>query len=152
MTSLIFSAVSLEKLKQCLSLRYVYAVLYYGISIVLLFSGVSKIIDSTPMVETIKAVFKVDENLLKITATFLPMIEIVLGLMLLLKIQTKKVLLAAAILFSGFFVFSIYGTAIDLNVDCGCFGSTLKSEFGWGMVMRNTFLLFLSVLVVRKRN
>ena len=61
MTPLIFSAVSLEKLKQCLSLRYVYAVLYYGISIVLLFSGVSKIIDSTPMVETIKAVFKVDE-------------------------------------------------------------------------------------------
>jgi hypothetical protein len=115
--------------------------LYYFICAVLLFSGVSKIIDPSPMIETMKAAFKVNENLLVLTATILPIIEIALGLLLVLKIQTKKTLLAITVLFFGFFALSGYGTAIGLNNDCGCFGSTVKSEFGLTMIIRNLVLL-----------
>ena len=67
--------------------------------------------------------------------------EIALGLMLLLKIQTKKALLTTTVLFFSFFVFSIYGIVIGLNVDCGCFGGAIKSGFGITMILRNLFLL-----------
>ncbi len=119
--------------------------LYYFICTVLLFSGITKIIDPSPMIETMKAAFKVDENLLVLAATILPIVEIALGLMLVLKIQTKKTLLTATALFFVFFVFSIYGTLIGLNVDCGCFGSVVKSEFGMTMVIRDLILLTIVV-------
>jgi len=115
--------------------------LYYFICAVLLFSGVSKIIDPTPMIETMKAAFKVNENLLIFTATILPIVEIALALLLIMKIQTKKTLLLATVLFFCFFVFSIYGTVIGLNIDCGCFGSAVTSEFGIAMIIRNLILL-----------
>jgi hypothetical protein len=103
-----------------------YSFFYYLLAIVLLFSGISKIINPAPLMETIKVSLRVNENLLILAATLLPMIEIALGLMLLLKIQTKKTLFATTILFFGFFTFSIYGTAIGLNVDCGCLAMQLK--------------------------
>ncbi len=121
-------------------------VLYYFIAMVLLFTGISKVIDPTPMIETMKAVFKVNENLLIIAATGLPLIEITLGLMLVLKIQTKRMLLGVMVLFFVFFAFSIYGTVIGLNVDCGCFGNAVKSEFGITMIIRN--LVFTTVALL----
>lgn len=120
-------------------------VLYYFISAVLLFSGVSKIIDPVPMIETMKATFRIDESFLIFAATGLPIIEIALGLMLVFKVQTKKTLLATLLLFFGFFVFSIYGTAIGLNNNCGCFGGGVKSEFGMTMILRNLILTFLNI-------
>jgi uncharacterized membrane protein YphA (DoxX/SURF4 family) len=118
-----------------------YNLFSYLIAVVLLFSGTSKIIDPTPMIETLKVAFKLNENLLILAATLLPIIEIVLGLLLVIKIQTKKTLLAVIVLFFVFFAFSIYGTAIGLNVDCGCFGGAVKSEFGITMIIRNLVLL-----------
>lgn len=131
-----------------------YSFFYYLIAGVLLFSGVSKIIDPAPMIETMKAAFKVNESLLILAATFLPITEIVLGLMLVLKIQLKKTLLVTTVLFFGFFLFSVYGTVIGLNTDCGCFGNTIKSEFGLTMIVRNlvlvTIILCLLTMVNKK--
>lgn len=87
-------------------------VLYYFIAAVLLFSGVSKTIDPVPMIETINQipVLKAITESLPIGEVwwgFLPTVEIALGLMLVLKIQTKKALLAATVLLFCFFVLSI---------------------------------------------
>lgn len=126
-----------------------WGVLYYFIAVVLLFSGASKIIDPTPMIETMKAAFKLNENLLILIATILPVIEIALGLMLVLKIQTKNTLSATTFLFFCFFAFSVYGTLIGLNVDCGCFGGAFKSEFGITMIIRNLVLLTIVIWLVK---
>lgn len=120
---------------------------YYFIAIVLLFSGISKIIDPMPMMETMKAVFKVNESLLILVATFLPIIEIGFGLMLVFNMLTKKTLFAVTILFFCFFAFSVYGTIIGLNNDCGCFGNLVKSEFGWMMIIRNSGLFIIVLLI-----
>ncbi|NDK10325.1 DoxX family membrane protein [Candidatus Gracilibacteria bacterium] len=126
--------------------------LYYFIAVVLLFSGVTKIVDPIPMMETMKAVFKVNENLLILAATILPVIEIVLGLMLIFNKQTKKTLFAATILFFCFFAFSIYGTIIGLNNDCGCFGDIVESEFSIFMVLRNSMFFIIAVLSIKSFN
>jgi len=109
----------------------------YLIAGVLLFSGISKIIDPMPLIETLKLVASLPEEFLIIIATILPVIEIGLGVMLVLKIKPKPVQLATLILFGAFLAFSIYGTIIGMKNDCGCFGSIVKSEIGWGMVGRN---------------
>lgn len=106
-------------------IEVLWGALFYFIAVVLLFSGVSKIIDPAPMIETMIAAFKINENLLILAAIGLPVIEIALGLMLVLKIQIKKTFLAATVLFFGFFAFSIYGTAISLSTDCWCFGDAI---------------------------
>ncbi|MBS3945664.1 MAG: hypothetical protein KGZ42_09225, partial [Melioribacter sp.] len=133
-----------------------YQIACYGISFVLLFSGVSKVIDPQPMLETIKAVINVSEELQIASATLLPILEQTLGVMLLLRIRVKETLVAVTILFMFFFLFSVYGlvrllfggTVIGLENDCGCFGKVVDSSFGIGMVIRNIFFLLLSLFVL----
>jgi hypothetical protein len=117
---------------------------------ILLFSGISKIIDSQPMMETIKAVINVSEELQIAAATLLPVLELTLGVMLLLRIRVEETLIAVTILFLFFFLFSVYGAVIGLKNDCGCFGSDANSSFGIGMVIRNILFLLLSVFLLIK--
>lgn len=128
----------------------IYSFFYYLIVVILLFSGVSKVIDPMPMIETINQipVLKRITEILpfgEVWWGFLPIIEIALGLMLFLKIQLKKTLLVTKVLFFAFFVFSVYGTLIGLNVDCGCFGGAIKSEFDITMIIRNLVLLTVAI-------
>jgi len=72
--------------------------------------------------------------------------------MLVLNIQTKKILITVCILFFCFFVFSVYGSIIGLNNDCGCFGSVIKSEFGIFMVLRNLTFFTITILSIKSFN
>ena len=124
--------------------------IYFIISNLLLFSGISKILDPQPMLETIKAVINVSEELQIVAATLLLVLELTLGTMLLLKIRVKETLIAVTILFLFFFLFSVYGVVIGLENDCGCFGKVIESSFGIGMVIRNFLFLVLSLFVIMK--
>jgi len=57
---------------------------------------------------------------------------------------TKK---AVVFLFGIFLITSLYGTLAGLGTDCGCFGSAVKSSFGWGMILRNTVLFIMSLIL-----
>jgi uncharacterized membrane protein YphA (DoxX/SURF4 family) len=120
-----------------------YSIGYYLIAVVLLFSGISKILNPIPLIETLKLIAKVPEEMLIIVAAVLPIVEISLGVLLILKLKPKPVLLTTLVLFAAFFLFSVYGTIVGLKNDCGCFGSLVKSEIGWGMIYRNGMLLFI---------
>lgn len=102
------------------------------------------------MLETIKAVINVSEELQIAAATLLPVLEITLGVMLLLRIRVKETLIAATILFLFFFLFSVYGTVIGLENDCGCFGNMVESNFSFNMIIRN--FIFLLVAFLYKSN
>ncbi|MCB9250778.1 MAG: hypothetical protein H6613_20665 [Ignavibacteriales bacterium] len=39
------------------------------------------------------------------------------------------------------------GFFFGLNADCGCFGNAIKSDFGWGMILRNTLLLLITIYI-----
>jgi hypothetical protein len=99
------------------------------------------------MLDTIKAVINVNEELQIVAATLLPILELTLGVMLMLKIRVIETLIAVTILFLFFFLFSVYGTIIGLENDCGCFGKVAESSFGVGMVIRNILLLILTIIL-----
>ncbi len=122
-----------------------YSIAYYLIVVVLLFSGFVKILDPLPILETLKLINIVPENFQIFIVTLLPITEIGLGLLMVLKIKPKLTLTSVTILFAFFLVFSIYGTVVGFGGDCGCFGDVVKSEFGLGMIFRNFFLLIISI-------
>jgi hypothetical protein len=137
-----------------------FSLAYYFIALVLLFSGFSKIFDPENFLKVLNVTLGFHgENILILIATALPVIEIALGLMLMLpvpmgkiwrsndKSKVKETLIATVILFAVFFLFSIYGTVAGFNVDCGCFGSSVSSEFGVGMIVRNLSLTIISIVL-----
>ena len=123
---------------------------YYLIVSVLLFSGVAKIIDPLPLIKTLEA-FKlfsftsIENEINLFIATTLPIYEIGLALLLVLKIKLNIALPLTLLLFTTFLFYSIYGYYIGITNDCGCFGDLIKSEFGVGMVVRN--IVFLLIVV-----
>ncbi|MFZ1288467.1 MAG: MauE/DoxX family redox-associated membrane protein [Melioribacteraceae bacterium] len=142
----------LNKIKKIDYSLTVFNVTYYCIVIILLFSGLSKIINPIPLLDTLK-LFPFSEDLNLIVTLLLPFFEIILGLLLILKIKMKTTLLIVSLLFLSFVAFSIYITIIGANGDCGCFGNVIKSEFGWGMIIRNIiFFLFSIILYIKQKS
>lgn len=122
-----------------------YYFFYYSIAIILLFSGFSKIIDPENFLKVLNVTVDfLGENIIVITATALPVIEVALGLMLILKLKVKGTLIATLLLFSAFTLFAIYGFILGFDVDCGCFGTVIKNEFGIWMIGRNLLLVVIA--------
>lgn len=127
-----------------------FSLAYYFIALVLLFSGFSKIIEPENFLNTLNTTLGfLGENIIVLIATLLPVFEIALGTMLILKIKLKETSIAVLFLFVGFIGFSIYGTFKGFNIDCGCFGSNINSEFGVGMIVRNVVLLVIVALLYK---
>lgn len=125
---------------------------YYFLAVLLLFTGIVKIIDPQLLVSIIKSLILVDQNLVLVVVTTLPVFEIALAIMLLLKVKIKTTLKIVTTLFIFFFLFSLYGFTVGLENDCGCFGNTIKSEFGIGMIIRNFLLLTITIYLTINSN
>ena len=132
--------------------KLLYLVFYYFIAFALLFSGTAKIIDSEPLINTLKlfSIFPVEIQIL--IAALLPIIEIGLAVFMLLKIKPRLTLLSITILFAVFLVFSIYGALAGIGGDCGCFGNVVTSSFGWGMIGRNIIFVIIPIGVLLRHS
>jgi len=133
------------KIKKYGIIKLLYNVSFYIITAVLLFSGVAKIIDPLPLINTLKLITIIPESLQLIIATLLPIVEIGMAVLMLMKIELKITTKAAVFLFAIFLIVSVYGTLTGFGADCGCFGNTIKSSFGWGMIGRNTIFFVISL-------
>ncbi|MCF8357025.1 MAG: methylamine utilization protein [Melioribacteraceae bacterium] len=100
-----------------------FTVSYYLIAFILLFTGTTKLFDPKPLAETLRSLQLLSDEIIIFTSAILPVIEIGLGAMLLLKIKQDTAIKFPLPLFLLFFLFSVYGTYLGLENDCGCFGS-----------------------------
>ena len=105
------------------------------LGLILLFSGIAKIADPSKAVNLMLEFNIIPEALILIIISALPVLEILIGVLLVSGMYHKSAVIFALILFSGFLIISIYGTIIGLNSDCGCFGSVIKSRIGWRMAV-----------------
>lgn len=139
--------------KQKSFLLYLNNIIAILLAAVLIFSGINKTIAPSSLIESISIVLKfLPKDLLIIIAVILPFIEIGLGILLIvslydakIKRYRRRVNLSLAILFGLFLAYSIYGYAMGISDDCGCFGNSLKSDFNTNMVTRNSFLFLATV-------
>lgn len=142
---------TLKKSDANLTISFLKYLAYYIIAFILLVSGIIKIISPENFLNTLNTTLNfLSESIIILIAAALPVIEIALGLMLVLRTKVKETLAAAVILFSIFLLFSIYGTIAGFGVDCGCFGTVIKNEFGILMIGRNFVLLLISLLLYKK--
>ncbi len=123
---------------------------YYLIAVVLLFSGIVKIIDDEELINALNpfTIFPIDMKI--IIASVLPLLEIMLGILMIFKIKPKITMFAVTTLFAIFVAVSIYGLTASFRADCGFFGNVLKSSFGWEKALRNAVLLSLSLILLVK--
>ncbi len=131
-------------------LNHSYKAGIYFISIILSFSGISKILNPLPFMESVRIVTRLPENTIILLSAIFPMIEVLLGVLIVIKKKLELIIKGTLILFSSFFFFSIYGTVLGLKNDCGCFGNLIKSEFGPLMVLRNGLFLFVVILIYKR--
>ena len=120
---------------------------FYFIAGVLLFPGISKIFDPIPLINTLKIITIIPGSSHVLIVTLLPVVEIALAILMMTNIKPGITLTAVTILFTIFLGFSIYGKAAGFGSDCGCFGNTIKSSFGWGMIIRNAVFLIISLIL-----
>ena len=120
------------------------------LGLVLIFSGVAKIIDPSKAVNLILEFKIIPEAVILIIVSILPVLKILIGVLLVSGMYPKFAAISSLVLFSGFFLISIYGTLIGLSSDCGCFGSVVRSRIGWGMVVRNGVFLIGAVYIIKE--
>ena len=90
------------------------------LGVVLIFSGITKIVDPSKAVDLMLEFKVIPEALILIIISVLPVLEILTGMLLVTGMYPKLASISALALFFGFFLISIYGTIIGLNSDCGC--------------------------------
>jgi len=105
--------------------------------LILTFSGVAKIGDPAKAVDLMFEFKVIPESVILLVISILTVAEILVSVLLISGIYLRFAIISASVLFSGFLLVIIYGTLIGLNSDSGCFGSVVKSEVGWWVVMRN---------------
>ncbi|PIE50111.1 MAG: doxx family protein [Flavobacteriales bacterium] len=82
-------------------------------------------------------------------AIFVSVLEVILGLMLLMKIQFKKTLLALIALCVFFAFLTFYSAYFNVVTDCGCFGDAIKLE-PWQSFWKDIILLVALVYLWKK--
>lgn len=116
----------------------------------MIISGISKIYDPEPAMNSIKQVFFYNNEINETLIAFVSCLELGLGFMMLFKVATRVILIFVSSVFFLFLLFSVYGTILRASADCGCFGQLVKTNFGTFMVARNFLLFFISVVLLLK--
>ena len=120
--------------------------------IVLVFSGVSKLLNPEVTLEALKAFNIFNEMLNLIIVTILPVIEITLACMLIFNYNLKITNSLILVLFIVFLIVSIWGYLSGFDKECGCFGNFVSSKFGLTMIFRNMIFLLIAIHVYLNKN
>ncbi|HWS57122.1 MAG TPA: MauE/DoxX family redox-associated membrane protein [Actinotalea sp.] len=92
------------------------------LGVVMLWSGAVKVGDLAASVRAVRAYELLPEVLAQVVGTALPVVEIVLGLLLLAGLLTRYAAIGVALLMAVFVVGIASAWARGLAIDCGCFG------------------------------
>ncbi|GAB2444897.1 DoxX family membrane protein [Nocardioides hungaricus] len=118
-----------------------------------MYAGTAKLLDPAQSVSAVRAYQLLPGSLVQPVGQLLPVIEVVVGAMLVLGLLTRGAAVLSAVLFALFIVGIASVWARGISIDCGCFGGggydpDAASEYPWE-IARDAVLLLLSLLLVR---
>jgi uncharacterized membrane protein YphA (DoxX/SURF4 family) len=119
-------------------------------------AGAVKLPDPADSVAAVRAYQALPSDLVSPVGQLLPVVEVVIGLMLILGLLTRGAAALSALLLVAFLVGIISVWARGIDIDCGCFGGggldlDAKSKYPWE-IARDTALLVASLWLVRLRS
>jgi uncharacterized membrane protein YphA (DoxX/SURF4 family) len=114
-------------------------------------AGVVKLPDPAQSVAAVRAYQLLPSWLVSPVGQLLPVIEIVVGAMLILGLLTRGAAVISAILFAAFIIGIASAWARGITIDCGCFGGggydpDATSKYPWE-IARDAALLLASLFV-----
>ena len=117
--------------------RVLSRLLHWPLALLFLYSGSVKILRLPQFAQSVGEFGIVLDGLVKPTAFIVCIVE--LGLAYVLWQQRSWAMLATATLLLCFFGVLVYGVAIGLDIECGCFGSgyklTLRQQLGIDLIL-----------------
>ncbi len=114
---------------------------------IFIWAGVSKIADPLSFAQNIRNYQLVGQSLSFVTAVFLPWVELIAGLWLIIGLYPKSSALLISCLLGFFIVLVAITMARGLNVDCGCFG-TFSRQADWWLIAEDSLWLALSLVLL----
>lgn len=117
-----------------------------------LVAGALKLPDPAQSVAAVRAYELLPAPLIEPIGQLLPVIEVVVGLMLILGVLTRSAAVVSAVLFIAFIIGIASAWARGLNIDCGCFGGggydpDAAEKYPWE-IARDGVLLLASLFLV----
>lgn len=142
-------------------ISYIQSLFRIILGLLLLIAGYLKVQDNSALFETVAYITWVPTVLQSFVIDTLPWIEVLVGGFLVIGLFKKWVIPAGTLIYTGFFVFAIYGLGSGMEGDCGCFGDVedsnilsmvLGSTFGWSMIIRNGIFVTMAGLLFLNTN
>lgn len=120
-----------------------------------LVAGAIKLPEPADSVAAVRAYQALPPDLVAPVGQLLPVVEVVVGGMLVAGLLTRTAATVSAVLLVGFLVGIISVWVRDIDIDCGCFGGggldlDAKSKYPWE-IARDVALLAASLWLVRLR-
>jgi uncharacterized membrane protein YphA (DoxX/SURF4 family) len=115
-------------------------------------AGALKLPHPAESVAAVRAYQLLPADLVQPVGQLLPVIEVVIGLMLVVGLLTRGAAVLSAVLFVAFIIGIVSVWARGINIDCGCFGGgganpDAASQYPWE-IARDVALLAASVFLV----
>ena len=119
-------------------------------------AGALKVTDPAQSVAAVRAYELLPSSLVSPVGQLLPVVEVVIGAMLIVGLLTRGAAVISAVLFVAFIIGIASVWARGINIDCGCFGGggadpDAASQYPWE-IARDVALLAASVFLVWLRS
>jgi uncharacterized membrane protein YphA (DoxX/SURF4 family) len=114
---------------------------------VFLVSGVSKLLDKPGTEASMARYVFLPRGSGKFISNVFPILEIIVGVLMVVGLFTRLAAVGAVALFAVFTGLIVYDLTHNQNVSCHCFGKLSEEKVTWMSVVRNVFLMALSLLV-----
>lgn len=115
-------------------------------------AAVPKVLDPHAFAESISNYRLLPELMVGPLAIFVPLLELSISLSLVTGFHARGAALAATGMLLVFAAAMAQAILRDINIECGCFGSSTAAEVGWPSVLRNVGLALLGALIVLSRD
>ncbi len=118
----------------------------YILGVLFLFSAYYKLADPSLFASAVENYRVFGILLSHWSAVFIPMLELLLGLMLILGIWLKETFVITLLLYVIFDFMILQAFFRGLDISCGCFSSSATTSIGLRKILENSILTFLAAL------
>ena len=123
--------------------------LRFGFGLLLISASIHKIADPYGFAQVVEYYRVLDAGLSRWVAVWLPVFEILLGVMLIAGIWLDAAALLNALLMTAFIILFTQAYARGLDIRCGCYFFEGEAAIGLRKIFENSILMGLSILTVQ---
>lgn len=130
--------------------QWITLIVRIAVGTVFLYSGIAKLMNVGAFIDTVRQFQLVPEFSLPFFSLALPMVEVLLGILLIIGLWTQAAAFVVSLLLLGFTVVLTNALLTGTAKECGCFGA--DEALDWSAVGRDIILLALSFYLMQTKD